>query len=211
MAEEYNPYVTDTEENLTRKYAYIYTSMYDHKNTDIFGREKPFEFLPEFTRYCTAFGIQRSLSGNLITTPYFIAPDSSEINSLMTTLWYKIDFEWQNDNTLAKLSKIQACISAIQPLNDGNHRAGHAMAQYYLGQSGLPAIVRKKFLEEHNLAFSIAEKTAIVDSDLNDLILYNFYNILERQHEICDELNIPQDKIFAGKFNFPIMEDKPLQ
>lgn len=190
-ADKYDPYAENQlDDNVkTSKYFYTYTSMYKHVSPkDLFGREKPFDFLNEFSRVSKTFGIDRSLSKTVVTTPYFIPTSPEQINNALLRLANRIEFEWNNDNPLVLISKMVPFITAIQPLSDGNHRASHAMLQYYLGKAGLPSILRKKDLREHFQGYSIFERNAIENDTIDDIIAYYWYNVLERQEQICEML-----------------------
>lgn len=210
-ADKYDPYAENQQdENFkTAKYSYVYSSMYNFTpSRDLFGREKPFNFIEEFERISTTFGVDRSRADITVTTPYFVPIAPQNIKPALLRLADKLEFEWNNDNPLVIISKMVPYITAIQPLNDGNHRASHAMLQYYLGKAGLPSILRKKGLNEHYNAYTLFEKNAIVGSSLNgnengnnidDLIAYYYINVLERQEELCHILGVDPRMILVSK------------
>ena len=200
-AKRYNPYLNQEDDEVkTDRYFYVYTSMYEYKpKTNLWGQAKPFSFYEEVERVSKTFGLNRSLAGKEVRTPYFNPIASDKINGALGILGANVEFVWNNDNPLVLISKIVPTLTAIQPLVDGNHRTSHAMIQYYLGKAGLPAIARNKHLKEHYKAYTIFEREAIVNDDINDLIAYYFYNIAERQEQICKELGISPNMIFNGR------------
>lgn len=210
-AERYDPYnenQQDEEEVKTDKYFSVYNSMYEYKPLkNLWGQEKPFSFTNEFDRVASTFGLKRNLIDKAIITPYFVPLDSDEITNALFNLERRLEFEWQAENPLAIISKIVPYITAVQPLVDGNHRASHAMIQYYLGKTGLPSITRNKHLKEHYEAFTNFEKDAILTGNINDLIAYYYYNVLERQEQICSELGaLPQDVLTSKAHSTPDKE-----
>ena len=177
--------------NLTAKYANAYNELYTYvPRTNLWGEEKPFDFLQEFDRYSKVFGVPRNLAKKEITTPYFVPTPSDRITSELAQLGYDLSETWKDDNPLVKLSKMEVCLTAIQPLTDGNHRTSHAFIQYYLGRAGLPSINRNKHLKEHYESFLMFEKDAILNSNLGNLIMYYYYNIRERQEAICKKIGV---------------------
>ena len=195
-ASKYDPYAEQTDEMELYKYFNAYNLMYEYTPArNLWGEEKPFDFKDEFERISKVFGINRAIANKMVTTPYFVPIAPENITAAITVLASKVDFEWSNDNVLVLASKITAYLTAIQPLMDGNHRTSHAMIHYYLGKAGLPSILRKKHLQEHCLSFSIFEKRAILDNELTDLAIYFYYNILERQCELCKSLGVDHNSI----------------
>lgn len=209
-AERYNPYANQEDEEVkTDRYFNTYNSMYEYQpKRNLWGEEKPFSFLDEFTRVSKTFGIERSLTDKLVMAPYFVPVANHKINDALSRLQFNIEFKWNNDNYLVLIAKIIPFITAIQPLLDGNHRASHSMIHYYLGKAGLPSIKRNKHLEEHFLGYSIFEKNAIINNDLNDLIAYYYYNILERQEQMCKTLGINPREVL--KSDIYCIEDKEI-
>ena len=206
---QYDAYAEQTDEMILCKYFNAYNLMYEYTpSKNLWGEEKPFDFKNEFERISKIFGINRALANKVVTTPYLVPVAPENITAAITVLGSKVDFEWNKDNVLVLASKITAYLTAIQPLIDGNHRTSHAIIHYYLGKAGLPSILRKKHLEEHCLGFSIFEKRAIVNDDLNDLIAYFYYNILERQREICFSLGVSPEQII--KSLIPCTEDQEI-
>lgn len=193
MAAKYDPLANnESGKGLTSKYANAYNELYTYvPHTNLWGEEKPFDFLTEFSRYSKVFGIPRNLAKTEITTPYFVPTPCEDINRMMSHLAYNLAEGWNDDNNLVKLAKMEVCLTAIQPLTDGNHRASHAFIQYYLGRSGLPSINRNKHLKEHYESFLIFEKEAILNSKIGNLIMYYYYNIRERQEDICKKIGAP--------------------
>jgi len=200
-ADAFDPYANQEDEEVkTNRYFNAYNLMYKYTPyKNLWGQEKPFIFNEEFERVSKFFGINRGIANKVVTTPYFVPIEPENISSALTQLGIKIDFEWNNDNALVLMSKIVPYITAIQPLLDGNHRASHAMIHYYLGKAGLPSILRKKHLKEHYLGYSIFEKNAIVNDDINDLIAYYYYNILERQEQLCNLLGVEPKQILRSE------------
>ena len=192
MAAKYDPLANnETGKGLTSKYANAYNELYTYvPHTNLWGEEKPFDFLQEFSRYSKVFGIPRNLAKKEITTPYFVPTPCEHINRMMSHLAYNLAEGWKDDNNLVKLTKMEVCLTAIQPLTDGNHRTSHAFIQYYLGRAGLPSINRNKHLKEHYESFLMFEKDAILNSNLDNLIMYYYYNIRERQEEICKKIGV---------------------
>ena len=200
-AEQYDPFADQEDEEMkTNRYFYTYNLMYEYTpSRNLWGQEKPFIFNEELEKISKTFGISRAMANKVVTTPYFVPVSPENISSALTQLACKIEFEWNNDNPLVLVSKIIPCVTAIQPLLDGNHRASHAMIHYYLGKAGLPSITRKKHLKEHYLGYSIFEKNAIINDDINDLIAYYYYNILERQEQICQTLGVDHKTILKSQ------------
>lgn len=197
----YDPYANQEDDEVkTNKYYATYDSMYDYvplKN--LWGQEKPFVFSEAFDKVAATFGTKRNYVDKVIIAPYFVPLASDKIGMALTNLDNKIEFEWNDDNPLVLISKIVPYLTAVQPLLDGNHRASHAMLQYYLGKAELPAILRNKHLQEHYEAYTNFEKEAITTGSIDDLIAYYYYNILERQTQICKELGFNPDNVLTSK------------
>lgn len=210
-AKNYNPYANQEDDEVkTDRYFYIYDSMYNYQpKKNLWGKEKPFVFQEEMERVSATFGVSRALSKKEIVTPFFTPIESDKIGVALNKLSANVEFVWNNDNPLALISKIVACITAIQPLNDGNHRTSHAMIQYYIAKAGLPSIERNKHLREHYIAYTKFERNAIRSGDINDLIAYFFYNILERQEQMCVELGSSPKEILNGR-TFCVSDEKIL-
>ena len=200
-AKKYNPYLNQEDDEVkTNRYFYIYDSMYEYKpKTNLLGQAKPFSFYEEVERVSKTFGVNRALVGKEIRTPYFNPISSDRIHGALGNLGANVEFVWNNDNPFVLISKIVPTLTAIQPLVDGNHRTSHAIIQYYIGKAGLPAIERNKHLKEHYKAYTLFEREAIVNNDINDLIAYYFYNIAERQEQMCRELGISPKSILSGR------------
>lgn len=210
-ADQYDPYADQEDEDvITCKYFNAYNLMYEYvPSKNLWGEEKPFVFKDEFERISKFFGVNRALANKVVTTPYLVPTPPENITAAITVLSSKVEFDWKNDNPLVIASKISSYITAIQPLMDGNHRTSHAIIHYYLGQAGLPSILRKKHLQEHCLGFSVFEKRAIVEDDLNDLISYFYYNIAERQNELCLSLGVQPEHILENYF--PCSKDNDIE
>lgn len=199
-AENYDPFANQEDDEVkTDRYFNTYNSMYEYQPyRNLWGEEKPFSFYDEFCRVSKTFGIDRSLADKVVMAPYFVPLASDKIVAALTKLQHNIENVWKDDNCIVLIAKIVPYVTAIQPLLDGNHRASHAMIQYYLGKAGLPSIKRNKHLKEHYLGYSIFEKNAIVNGDINDLIAYYYYNVLERQEDLCKKLGIEPKNILKS-------------